>query len=245
MSFSSDSRDVVQARYTISPNVSSWQAAAAFASFAYINHIRPAGRCFWGGTSSLNGSGMAFRRALILGMGWPMHSIAEDSEFGKDLILRGIRVVYEPSAIVTSEIPSTFRQIAVQQSRWEGGKHFVARRYFGPIARALLSRRSALLLDALLDLLVPPLSIVLLLSFVGGLSATAVGPLSPWWFLLPVCVFGAAVLTGLLQLRAPRKVWRLLCMAPIFVIWKLFLLAKIVSHPLETEWKRTPRESDD
>jgi cellulose synthase/poly-beta-1,6-N-acetylglucosamine synthase-like glycosyltransferase len=245
MSFNSDSREVVQARYTISPNVASWQEAIAFASFANINHVRPAGRCFWGGTASLNGSGMAFRRALILGLGWPMHSIAEDHEYSKGLILRGIRVIYEPRAVVTGRTPSTFRQIAVQQSRWEGGKQYIVRRYLGPIVAAFLRRPSALLLDSLLDLLVPPLSVVLLLSLVGGLAAVVTGWLSPWWFLAAPCVFALAVLTGLVQLRAPAKIWGSLCLAPIFVVWKLFLLVRIVSRRRETEWKRTPRNADE
>lgn len=241
-SFSNDSRDVVQARYTVSPDVSSWREAVGFASFACINHVRPAGRCFWGGTADLKGSGMVFRRELILKTGWPMHSIAEDVEFGKDLLMKGKLVHYEPRAVVTSHIPSTFEQIAVQQARWEGGKAFVFRRFIGPILRSLSRRPSLALLDALLDLLVPPLTVMLMLAVIGAGASAAFDQL-PWLsFLLPIAIFGIAVLTGLVQLGAPRRVWVMLAMAPVFVVWKLILLAKVTFGSTETQWRRTPRD---
>jgi hypothetical protein len=86
------------------------------------------------------------------------------------------------------------------------------------------------------------LSLVLLLSVIGLLAAAILETL-PWaWFLLPILVFGIAVLTGLLQLRAPAKVWAMLSMAQVFVLWKLLLLVKVAIGGSETQWRRTPRD---
>ena len=241
-SFVDDQQMVVQARYTMSPRVSTWRGAVGFASFAYVNHVRPAGKCFWGGTAELKGGGMIFRSELILETGWPVHSIAEDFEFGKELLLRGIKASYEPGAIVTSEIPSTLGQIEVQQSRWEGGKLKVLADYFPRILKAFLHKPSMALLDALFDLLVPPLSLVLFVSAIGAAIASLTNALNPALFLLPILAFGAAVIVGLVHLRAPKRVWLLLSMAPIFVLWKLLLLGKVAIRSRETEWKRTPRD---
>lgn len=242
--FAHDKVEAVQGRYTVSNPEASWRSALGYMSFAYVNHVRPAGRSFWGGTAELKGSGMAFRRDLILETGWPAHSITEDIDFGKDLLFRGILVHYAPHAIVTSDMATTASQAAVQQSRWEGGNLYVFRRFFGQTVGAFLRRPRIALLDAALDLCVPPLSIVVLMTVTG----LAVAPFLPGVpvavFGAPVAAFGAAVLTGLIQLRAPAKVWLYIAAAPVFVLWKLALLFRVAAGPAETEWKRTPRDAE-
>lgn len=235
---------VVQGRYTISNPSASWLTAMGYLSFAYVNHVRPAGRTFWGGTAELKGSGMVFRRELICSTGWPAGSIAEDVDFGKDLLLRGIRVMYAPRAIVTSDIPTKLKQVAVQQSRWEGGKFHVFSKFFRRTWQTFLRSPNAALADAMLDLFVPPLSVVVLLSLLGFALAFATTSPPPWIFLVPLATFGLAVMTGLLQLRPPFRTYLYIAAAPAFMAWKLFLLASIALRPAETEWKRTPRSSE-
>jgi 1,2-diacylglycerol 3-beta-glucosyltransferase len=239
--FANDLVQVAQARYTVSNPAASWLTALGFVSFAYVNHVRPAGRNFWGGTAELKGSGMVFRRALISNTGWPAGSIAEDVDFGKDLLLRGITVIYTPDAIVTSDIPSGLKQVAVQQSRWEGGKLHVFRKFFGQTLSAFGRTPTIALADAVLDLFVPPLSIIAVLSILGFALASFIGNPSPWLFVVPIGIFAVAVLTGLVQLRPPLRTYLYLAAAPAFLVWKLFLLATIALRPPETEWKRTPR----
>jgi len=242
--FAEPSVSVVQGRYTVSNPSSSWLSALGFMSFAYVNHVRPAGRTLFGGTAELKGSGMVFRRQLICETGWPAGSIAEDVDFGKELLFRGVRVVYAPSAIVTSDIPTSLRQVTVQQSRWEGGKLHVIRKFMGRTFRALVQAPSIALADALIDLIVPPLSAIILLALLGfGLALFLPAP-PAWLFLVPLLVFGITVMSGLIQLRAPFRTYLYIACAPAFVIWKLVLLAKLATKPTETEWKRTPRDAE-
>lgn len=235
---------VVQGRYTIANPGASWLTALGFVSFAYVNHVRPAGRTFWGGTAELKGSGMCFRRELICETGWPSGSIAEDVDFGKELLFRDICVHYAPRAIVTSDIPTRLRQVEVQQSRWEGGKLDVERKFFGRTLRALMRRPSIAMLDALLDLCVPPLSVVVLLSVLGFALAFLVDAPSPWLFLIPLAAFALSVVTGLVQLRPPFKTYVYLACAPAFILWKLTLLARLMRRPGQAEWRRTPRDAE-
>jgi len=241
--FVSEKAHVAQARYTISNPAASALSALGFVSFAYVNHVRPAGRTFWGGTAELKGSGMVFRRELICSTGWPAGSIAEDVDFGKELLLRGIPVIYTPDAVVTSDIPTGLKQVAVQQSRWEGGKLHVLRKFFGPTLSAFARKPTVALADAIFDLLVPPLSVVVALALLGFALAWFTLSPSPVVFLIPLGVFGVTVLTGLLQLRPPFRTYLYLAAAPAFLAWKLLLLAKIALRPAETEWKRTPRSA--
>lgn len=236
--------DAVQAQYTIANPQASWFAAFTYMSFALVNHLRPAGRCFLGGAAGLKGSGMAFRRDLILETGWPASSIAEDLEFGKMLTLRGTRVLYVPQAAVTTNVGGKFRQVGVQQSRWEGGRMQVMREFFGPMLRQMLARPSLLVLDDLLDSLVQPLSVQVLLIVLGIALSWLAGSLA----LLVIFAAAAGVLvfsvcSALVQVRAPARVVLLAASSPLFMAFKLLLLLKVLILRKPKGWNRTPRDS--
>jgi 1,2-diacylglycerol 3-beta-glucosyltransferase len=235
---------VVQARNTVANPTGSWLAAIGFMSFAYVNHVRPAGRCYLGGTSGLKGSGMAFRSSLILETGWPTGSLAEDLDFGKDLSLGGRRIHYQPRAIVTSDIASRIRQVTVQQARWEGGRSQGFRQSLPRFLSAFFRSPSRLLLDELLDMLVPPLSMVALATALGITASLLGAPLPLWPFVLALSVFAAAVITGLAQLKPPPRTYAYLAMAPAFVVLKLLLILKLALSPAQKDWKRTPRDGE-
>ena len=101
-------------------------------------------------------------------------------QLGKELMLEGIRVAYVPDARVESEIPATLSQVNVQQSRWEGGKREIYATLFPRILSRVLRKPSPMLLDGLLEMLVPPLSIVILLDLAGGTIAWLLGSGSIW-----------------------------------------------------------------
>lgn len=236
---------VAQGRYVISNAGRSVLSSIGFASFAYVNHVRPAGRCFWGGTADLKGGGMVFRSEFLLPRGWPAHSIAEDVQLGKELMLEGVRVIYVPGAKVESEIPTTLAQVTVQQSRWEAGRHDIHVPLLRRVAATLLSTPSRLLIDGLLDLLVPPLSVVIALGLFGIGLAIWSGSASAWLLATILLVFALAVLSGLLQNKAGIAVYARLVGAPLFLIWKLALLARVRTAGAPSTWQRTPRSPQD
>lgn len=236
--------DAVQALNTVANPERTWRTALGYVGFTAINHVRPAGRCFLGGTGELKGSGMAFRSELLLHYGWPAHSIAEDVEFSKQLLLDGHRVHYIPTALVTSEIPTHQKQAGVQQARWEGGRFHLFRHYLPKFMREVARSPSIARIDALLDLFVPPQSIlVILLLFLTFFAALA----SPTLLVVPlVCLACVAlyVLSGLFQRRAPLQVWLYLAAAPLLVGWKIALYARLLVGGGPQGWVRTPRDNE-
>jgi 1,2-diacylglycerol 3-beta-glucosyltransferase len=234
----------VQSRNTVANPEDSWLSAFAFMSIAFANHVRTAGRSFWGGSCSLKGSGMAFRSSLILETGWPARSLAEDLEFAKLLTLRGQRVHYQPQAIVTSNIASGIRQVAVQQERWEGGKHEAVAMFLPKMLRAFLRRPSILLLDELLDLIIPPLTLLGLLLAGSALLAWLTGWIPLWLVFTCIGSVATGVITGLVQLRAPLKTLAYIAFAPAFVVMKLLLFMRLAVKRSKTSWTRTPRDGE-
>jgi cellulose synthase/poly-beta-1,6-N-acetylglucosamine synthase-like glycosyltransferase len=240
--FEDASLQIAQGRYIISNPEKSVLSAIGFASFCYVNDVRPAGRCRFGGTCDLKGSGMVFRAGFLQEHGWSAHSIAEDIQLSKELLLKGVLVRYVPDARIESDIPSTLGQVEVQQSRWEGGRQEVIASLFPRTVRALASRPSIALLDGLFDMLVPPISVVVALNAVGILASLLTGSGALPVFAASLLVFLGAVLAGLLRNNASAGVYQRLVCAPVFIVWKLFLLAKLRLAPAATAWVRTPRD---
>ncbi len=235
---------VVQALNTVAAPATNWRTALGFAGFSAINYVRPAGRSFWGGTAELKGSGMAFRAPLLLEYGWPAHSLAEDVEFSKRLLLDGVKVGFNPDALVTSAIPVHASQAAVQQRRWEGGRLDLARRSVGPWCAAFFRRPSIVYLDAIVDLLVPPQSVLMVLFGVLIPAAFFVHPLWAGVLLAGLGLVAAHILCGLWLGRAPLKVWLYLAAVPVYLVWKLPLYAKLLIAPKHDAWERTPRDAE-
>jgi cellulose synthase/poly-beta-1,6-N-acetylglucosamine synthase-like glycosyltransferase len=233
-----------QSRYTSANPDASWLAALGFLALAVANHVRPAGRTFLGGSAGLKGSGMAFRSSLILETGWPSTSLAEDLEFGKVLALRGIRTFYAPKAIVTSDFASRMDQTRVQQARWEGGRLQVTRAYLPVLWKRLLRSPSRLVADELLDLLIPPLSILVCLLLVALALSMIAGTGLLWIHVIALLGVVAAVVTGLLQLRPPPRTYLYLFLAPAFLIFKVALVLKLVFTRSSGRWTRTPRDHE-
>jgi cellulose synthase/poly-beta-1,6-N-acetylglucosamine synthase-like glycosyltransferase len=234
---------VAQALNAVSDPAANWRSAIGYMAFNVINHVRPAGRCFLGGTGELKGSGMAFRTALLLEYGWPAHSLTEDVEFSKQLLLDGVLVTYNPRAKVESAIPTTRAQADIQQARWEGGKLYLLRKYLPIFARKALPGQWRFI-DALLDLLVPPQSILTTLLVVCLLLSLAAHPAMSLLLAVDLAAVAFCIASGLILRRAPFKVWLYLAAIPVFLAWKLPLLARVLIRRRPTAWQRTPRDEE-
>lgn len=131
----------------------------------------------------------------------------------------------------------------------------MAQRYVPTLARRVLSGPSKLRaahVDAVLDHLTPPLSVLVALD-VAATSATAVlslarGRRRDRLSLLIAALSSAAlvghVLAGLRSVDAPRSVYRSLIAAPRMIVWKLMLWARVVTKPEQATWTRTTRNDE-
>lgn len=242
--FADESVSAVQGFHGVSNPGANWRTALTFAAFSLVNGLRPAGRTFWGGTGDLKGNGMAFRSSLLLRTGWPAHSIVEDMEFSMRLLLEGTRVQYVPRAIVISEMPTTSAQADPQRRRWEAGRIQLITTFLPQLLVAFLRAPRWRYLDAILELMVPPLSLLVFLELI--LLALSVLLLPA--FTLPVAGCGFIIVhyvaSGLWLCRAPVNVWLALAAAPAFLLWKIPFYIKLAFTKKPQTWERTQRQAE-
>jgi cellulose synthase/poly-beta-1,6-N-acetylglucosamine synthase-like glycosyltransferase len=165
-------------------------------------------------------------------------SLVEDLEYGIQLARGGIRVHYAAEATVASDMVSSSQAAASQRQRWERGRSQLSRQMAVPVLREALARRSLLLLDTGIDLLVPPLSSLALVLSAGLVAAFLAGaPTWPW--LTGIAFVAIYVVRGWVLADPGVAGLRAVAWAPFYVVWKLFT----VSRPGPREWVRTAREA--
>lgn len=226
-------------------------AALRYAALACRHHTRALGRTRLGASCGLYGNGMAFRRSVLQGRRWSGH-LVEDAEFQMELLLDGQLVTYVPEARLHAEMPDTLVGSGTQNSRWERGRLDLLRRYVPALmARAARSgHRRIATVDAVMDHLVPPLSVLALAQTGTSTASLVLRLLAPkprnrtLWRLAAtstVMLVGHVVL-ALVSVRAPRAVYRSLLGAPRAVLWKTRLWARVLVRN-DVPWVRTERNT--
>lgn len=241
---------VIQGHYAVRDESANGLVAFRAAALAARTYLRPLGRTAIGGSAGLYGNGMVFTRAAIARRGWSSH-LVEDIELHLDLLLDGELVVFAPDASVAAEMPDTLEATEAQHERWERGRIEITKTYLPRVLRRAvtggqLPRRAYL--DAALDQLVPPLSVVVAGTVVWGTlaagklpftrgrrrhvdlaTAATVSAIQCWY------VWSALRLTN-----APRSVYRSLLLAPRMILWKVGLWLRVFGRT-DVSWERTRR----
>jgi cellulose synthase/poly-beta-1,6-N-acetylglucosamine synthase-like glycosyltransferase len=250
-----DGAQVVQAHYAVRGVEASPLVAFRGAAFAARNYLRPLGRTWLGGTAGLLGNGMVLRADVLRAVSWSDH-LTEDAELQIELLDAGITVAFAAAARVQAEMPDTLEASRSQHARWEGGRIQLARQHVPTLLRRSARGGPAgrvAYLDAAVDLLVPPFS-VLVASTAGWIATTALAfALRParhrarraGWGILVAGVQVAYVLSALRMVDAPPAVYRSLRRAPALVVWKVGLWARAMVDPAEAGWTRTTRNVRD
>jgi cellulose synthase/poly-beta-1,6-N-acetylglucosamine synthase-like glycosyltransferase len=239
----------VQAYYGALEDDSSWAVGLRAAALAAIHYVRPLGRTVLGASIGLKGNGMAFRRELLEAHGWSA-SVTEDIEYHMTLVLAGERVHFAPGAVVLAEMPGSLRTARTQNVRWEQGRIEMIRRYVPSlVSQAYQAMRlgrwsqAMVSLDAIMEHLIPPFSILMAMNL--ALLLAAIWLRDPYALgLLGVLLLGqlAYLLSGLVMTRAPRQTYLALLYAPFFLIWKLWLYVRVLLGVERHGWIRTARE---
>jgi cellulose synthase/poly-beta-1,6-N-acetylglucosamine synthase-like glycosyltransferase len=237
----------VQAHYGVLNPHASWRTKLMAISMALFHKVRSLGRERLGVSCGLRGNGMCFTHAIIRQVPHEAFSIVEDLEYGIRLGKAGQRVHYAWEAEALGEMVSSEKAARSQRRRWEGGRMAMMREYGVPLLAEGLRKGDKVLVDLAMDLLVPPLSWVVL-----GSGAVAVGSavLAFWRGAVGPSASVAAASVLALVLYVMRGWWMsgmglaglgALARAPFYVAWKLWLM---LSRPEEKkgEWVRTARE---
>ena len=240
---------VLQGRYDVLNPRTSRRTRLLYAAFLIYNHIRPLGRATLGLSDGLRGNGMVFRREVLERFPWQAFSLVEDIEYTTRLALAGLKVTYVPQARFYGQAAATGQQATSQRMRWEGGRLAQARQDVPPLLGRALAKADLVALDRALDLLIPPLALLVIALVAGTLVSAG------WWWWLggPLLAagligwlgllagMGLFVFGGLAVARAPRYAYLALLFAPVYVIWKMRIYAKMLFRRVPREWIRTQR----
>lgn len=242
---------VMQAHYAVRDPGGSPSVAFRAAAFAARNYLRPLGRVTLGGTAGLSGNGMAFDPSAMRSRTWTDH-LTEDAELCLELLRSGVKVGFAAGARVEGEMPATFEAARSQHDRWEQGRIDLARRFVPGLVRDAVrggpAGRTAAL-DATLDTVVPPLSLLVTASAGWGCVAvvrhlvhpTAASRRDLLTAAATLAAETAYVLSALRMVRAPASTYRALLAAPRMVAWKLVQWTRILVRPRTDGWIRTAR----
>jgi len=236
----------IQALYLMrSPPDAVLRTRLAELAWTVKNHVRPLGGLRLGAPCQLMGTGMAFTWSVIATAPLASGHIVEDMQLGLDLARAGTPPLFCPDALVTSVFPASDEGTTAQRTRWEHGHLGVIFRHGVPtLCRAIAQRRLALLL-MVLDLCVPPptiLATLLLLQIFASAANYFLGGWSmPFWLSVAALVIEVGAI-GLAWSRFGRRLvtFREMLGAPLYLVGKLPLYARFFKRG-EHDWIRTRR----
>jgi len=225
-------------------------AAFRAAAFLLVNRVRPAGRAVLGLPCHLAGNGMLFSREALTSTPWGAFTSAEDAEYAIQLRLNGVAPVFAGGAILHSPAAPSAAAAREQQLRWEGGKIHLARTRIPELLQTAVRRRRPDLLDAALELAMPPLGLLAALAMAGAavaillaaLDVVGWGAAAPW--IVAILAVPLYVLVGLRAARAPGWAYRALLRTPLFLVTKAFALGRTFRFRGDT-WVRTVRAEEE
>lgn len=174
----------VQALYLMT-SAKGFQANQRVAEFAWRlkNWVRPLGLSHFGSPVQLMGTGMMFPWEVIKSAPVASGNIVEDLKLGLDLALSGKPARFLPATRVTSEFAATERGVESQRQRWIKGHLAMIVDYVPRLLAASVVRRNSDAFVLALDLLVPPLSLLVIIAVgvaaLGGAYSLTVGALFP------------------------------------------------------------------
>jgi hypothetical protein len=230
-------------------NEGSADAALRAAAFLLINRARPTGRFVLHLPAALAGNGMLFSRRVLEAHPWSAFTSAEDVEYGLRLREAGVDPVFARGAIVRSSAAPHSRAAEQQQLRWEGGQLHLARTHVPSlVARAFRERRPSML-DAALEVSVPPVGFLAAgsgLATLGGAALVWLDGLALWALtpsVIALVSLPVYVLVGLFAAQAPAWAYLSLARAPLLVARKALSLPRLLRFRADS-WVRTERPSD-
>jgi N-acetylglucosaminyldiphosphoundecaprenol N-acetyl-beta-D-mannosaminyltransferase len=237
--------DAVQAEYLVLEESGSARERLLTAGFLLFHRVRFGGRAALGLPAALVGNGMLFTRRLLETHGWSAFSGVEDLEQTIRLRLAGVPVHFAAGARVWGPMAGDARGDRRQRLRWEGGRFHVVRHQVPGLLLAAARRRDARLLDAALDLAVPPLGLLAMGCVVGTTIAAVLAAtgLAAWsaaavWVGALVAL-PCYVLLGLAAAGADRRHYRALLAAPLFLLRKVRVYARLSRGLQAARWERT------
>lgn len=231
----------VQALYLMNaPDKSAINHQVATFAWRVKNWVRPLGLKALGLPCQLMGTGMAFPWGVLQSVNLSSGAIVEDMKLGLDLASIGYPPLFCPAAIVTSVFPQTTEGAKAQRQRWEQGHIGLIATRCVPLLVQSLRRRDASLLALALDLLVPPLSLLILVLLVMTVVTGTLGCFGG--SLVPFAIgSGSLALVVLGTVMARAKFARDILPVRTLGLVPLYMLAKLRQYVLALAGRKVSR----
>ncbi|WP_246666879.1 WecB/TagA/CpsF family glycosyltransferase [Bradyrhizobium guangdongense] len=236
----------VQGLYLMLPPVATKiQSQVAVFAWRVKNWVRPLGLRALNLPCQLMGSGMAFPWNVICSAPLASGEIVEDLKLGLSLAQRGHPPLFLPSAIVTSRFPSSDEGTRTQRERWEHG-HLSSIAEAPHLVWKAASRLDLATTVLALDMAVPPLSLLALLSILITLVSGFAAHLSGNWSAAilsfgSLCAFSFAVLGCWLVFGRDVLPLRAIVSIPAYALKKIPLYLRALFGTRASYWIRTDR----
>jgi 1,2-diacylglycerol 3-beta-glucosyltransferase len=242
---------VVQGRHVIANPDASRFAALADADMRLNNRIRNQAKENLGLSARLMGDAMVFRREVLERYPWiGAGSLTEDRDYGIYLVTQGVRIRFAPEAVSVGQAVTRWKDATPQRLRWYGGAFQLQRRYVRALASRVVRQRDLDALDKLLELSLPPFSLLVLGSVLVLIAQALLNWLGEQPVIWPVISIGLVGLAGLFPFLglaatgAPRVDYSALLMGPLYVFWRAGIALHVRLRPGRIAWVRTRRVGD-
>ncbi|KIY40464.1 glycosyl transferase [Pseudomonas sp. 10-1B] len=212
------------------------------------NLVRPRGWARLGLPCQLMGAGMAFGWRDLALINLANGHLVEDVKLGLDLCQQGKPPIFCPQALVTSQFPASQQGLNSQRTRWEHGHLGLMLADAPKRALAAIKGGNGSLLAMTLDLLVPPLALLVLallgLNLVAWLTYLLVGLAAPAWIALGALgMLGLAVVLAWARFCRELIPFSVLLYAPFYAARKIPLYLSFLIKR-QVEWVRSKRDDD-
>ena len=204
----------------------------------------------------INGTGFVVTKDIVE-KGWNTLTLTEDIELTTLSILDGKRVVFEPNAIVYDEQPLDLKTSLIQRERWSVGHTDCAELLLKKAIKGFKEKRTIQSLDTVLfltgelefKLLLAGIFNLILLYILNRNKLTLILDLLDisvrfWVMIAILCAglyFAKEIIVGLNIVhrlkKDTKKIWKAVCLRPIFLITWLYIHIKILVKPNKT-WEK-------
>jgi cellulose synthase/poly-beta-1,6-N-acetylglucosamine synthase-like glycosyltransferase len=152
----------VQAHYGVRNPMVSWRTRLITIAKGSFHIVRSRARERLGLSSGIRGNGWCVTHELLQQVPYRAFSLTEDVEYGIAIGLAGHRVAFAEEAEANADMASGENTARQQRQRWERGRLHLIRSKALDLLVVAVKQRSATCLDLCLDLLILPLSYVVL-----------------------------------------------------------------------------------
>jgi cellulose synthase/poly-beta-1,6-N-acetylglucosamine synthase-like glycosyltransferase len=237
---------VIQGQHLISNPDSGWYPSLAWAMFLVDNRFQNLGRTNLGWSAKNMGDSICFRADILRKIGWGQ-GLTEDYQLRQRLLLEGVKITYEPTAIGRGEAPLTWAQARVQRMRWLRGTRESSQQFARRLLVEGLKRRDTAILDGALQAYLPSYSTLTMFGIMFLLLQLLInwqvgpifsGELIGAWMAIVGALF-IYPLIGLAFEKAPLKAYLAILSGMLFIIWRSWLALKVRFGKGTALWIRT------